>query len=370
MNIFNPTRLTLARKRRGLTGKSLADLVNMSSVHISRIENEKAENIEDSTVEALAKALKFPTQFFFGPDIDTPTKDSASFRSLSTMSAKERDAALSAGSFAYMLSDWVSERFNLPKPDLLDFSYERQPEVAARTLREYWGLGEKPVSNVIKLFELKGIRVFSLAENTKNVDAFSCWRNGIPYVFLNTFKTSERSRFDALHELGHLVLHRKSKAQGRELEREADTFASYFLMPQADLVANIPSIIFLNQLIDLKKRWGVSILALAFRLHKIKKISAWQYRTLCIQITKKYGKTEPNEMQRESSVVWNKIFKELWKDKKTKFNIAKDLSLPINELESLVFGLINFNKSAEDKINFGEKPSLCLVRNDQKTSTN
>ena len=70
------------------------------------------------------------------------------------------------------------------------------------------------------------MRVFSLAENTKNVDAFSCWRNDEPYVFLNTFKSTERSRFDSAHELGHLVLHRHGGAkQGRSAEYEAHLFA-------------------------------------------------------------------------------------------------------------------------------------------------
>jgi hypothetical protein len=45
-----------------------------------------------------------------------------------------------------------------------------------------WALGEQPIS-MIKLLESKGVRVFSLAENTKTVDAFSCWRNDVPYVF-------------------------------------------------------------------------------------------------------------------------------------------------------------------------------------------
>src|SRR3546814_6566541 len=56
-------------------------------------------------------------------------------------------------------------------------------------------------------------------EDTKNVDAFSCWRNGQPFVFLNTFKSAERSRFDAAHELAHLVLHRHGGPQGREIGR-------------------------------------------------------------------------------------------------------------------------------------------------------
>src|SRR3546814_5173621 len=75
----------------------------------------------------------------------------ASFRSLTGMSARERDAALAAGSLAYEVIDWVSERFTLPKADILDLGHERDPASAARMLRQYWSIGEKPVGNMIKL---------------------------------------------------------------------------------------------------------------------------------------------------------------------------------------------------------------------------
>ena len=55
---------------------------------------------------------------------------------------------------------------------------------------------------MLHVLEAKGVRVFSLAENTRNVDAFSSWREERPFVFLNMQKTAERSRFDAAHELG------------------------------------------------------------------------------------------------------------------------------------------------------------------------
>ncbi|MFC1747976.1 helix-turn-helix domain-containing protein [Pseudomonadota bacterium] len=358
MTEFNSSRLTLARKRRSLSGKDLANLTGLTAVHISRIEKDKADNLEQSTIDALSKALEFPPEFFFGDDIDTPSKDDASFRSLTAMTARERDAALSASSFAYLISDWVSDMFNLPEVDVIDISYEREPDSAARILRSHWGLGEKPVNNVIKLLESKGIRIFSLAENTKNVDAFSCWRNGIPYIFLNTYKTSERSRFDALHELGHLVLHRHGKVQGREAEREANKFASYFLIPSVDLMARVPFVTSLQQLIKAKKRWGVSVSALAYRLHKTEVITDWQYRTFCIQINKNYKNTEPNGLQRESSVVWEKVFRELWKDGQTRHCIAKDLSLPEKELETLMFGLIGTQNPSNEG-----KPKLRLVEN-------
>ncbi|WP_376773772.1 ImmA/IrrE family metallo-endopeptidase [Rhizobium mongolense] len=65
------------------------------------------------------------------------------------------------------------------------------------------------------------VRVFSLVENTRTVDAFSVWRGIRPFVFLNTIKTSEHGRFDAAHELGHLVLPRHGGPSGRRAEDEA-----------------------------------------------------------------------------------------------------------------------------------------------------
>lgn len=114
--------------------------------------------------------------------------------------------------------------------DLLDLSHDNNPAAAARTIRQYWAIGERPIGNMVKLLETKGVRVFSLAENTRNVDAFSCWRNDEPYIFLNTFKSTERSRFDAAHELGHLVLHKHGGArQGRSAEHEAHLFCGLIL---------------------------------------------------------------------------------------------------------------------------------------------
>ncbi|MEC5323304.1 MULTISPECIES: helix-turn-helix domain-containing protein [unclassified Aurantimonas] len=332
--------MSLARKRRRLTSRGFAQLIGMSPVTVTRLEGEKNEPSSE-TVDAIAATLRFPRDFFFGNDIDEVTKDAASFRSLTTMTARERDAALASGSFAYLLSDYISERFNLPEPTLIDLAHERNPAAAARTIREVWGLGEQPISNMIKLLEAKGVRVFSLAENTKNVDAFSCWRNDVPYIFLNTFKSAERSRLDAAHELAHLVLHRHGgPQQGREAEIEANSFASSFLMPESDIRSRLPSVARLDDLLNPKKRWGVSTAALAYRLHKMGILSDWQYRTFCIQMNERnYRNKEPNTLPREESVVWKEVFRALWSEKIPKHRIAADLHLPSEELENLVFGL-------------------------------
>jgi Zn-dependent peptidase ImmA (M78 family) len=70
-----------------------------------------------------------------------------------------------------------------------------------------WGLGTGPRPNLLQLCESRGIRVFALAPFADAVEAYSIWRNDIPYVFLARRKAPERLRFDLAHELGHLVLH-------------------------------------------------------------------------------------------------------------------------------------------------------------------
>jgi len=338
--MFNVERLELARKRRRHTAKSLAERADVAPVTLSRIVN-RQQIADETTVEKLIRALNFPRPFFFKDDIDPIDATSASFRSLSAMTARERDAALSAGSLAYELTDWVKVRFNLPEADILDLSHERDPAAAARMLRQYWSIGEKPIGNMIKLLEAKGIRVFSLAEDTRNVDAFSCWRNSEPYIFLNTFKSAERSRFDAAHELGHLALHKHGgPQQGRSAELEAHAFASSFLMPRDDVLATIPFVTSLKQVVREKKRWGVSVAALAHRLHRLHVLTDWQYRTFCIQMNRSFGVNEPDGLPAERSSLWHMVLTDLWKDGVTRRHIAADLSIPDEEMENLLFGLM------------------------------
>jgi len=337
--MFNSKRLILARKRRRLTGKGLAEQSDLSAITISRIEN--GETPDDDTVSKIAKALGYPVNFFFNDDPEDIDTGAVSFRSLTKMSAKERDSAIAAGILGLEVSDWIEEVFHLPPANLLDLSFESAPEVAARSMRQHFGLGEKPIGNTIALLEHNGVRVFSLSENTPSVDAFSLWRDEKPFVFLNNFKTAEHSIFDACHELGHLVLHRHAGTKpSRSAEREANMFASAFLMPANDVKSRMPSRIGIDDILRGKKRWRVSAIAMVYRLHTLNLLSEWQYKSTCIELTRRgYRRSEPDGIEREVSKVWPKVLSQLWAEKKTKSDIAKDLNIPLDELESLIWGI-------------------------------
>lgn len=355
---FNPARLELAMDRRRVTARALSELADVTVVSLSQIKTSK-QVPQEATVRRIADALEYPLLFFYGSDVDTLPAEAVSFRSLSSVTQRERNAAIAAGGIAYLVSDWLHSKYQLPQPNLVDAGPERDPATAARALRQAWGLGEKPVSNLIRLLEAKGIRVFSLAENTKNVDAFSCWRNDEPFIFLNTFKTTERSRFDAAHELGHLVLHKHGGSnQGPQAEAEANAFASSFLMPRADIISELPRVQSLRQIIQGKKRWGVSAAALTYRLHKIGLITDWQYRTFNIQLRSDFGSGEPDSMARETSTLWKMVLEDLWAVRLTRADIARELQIPHAELENLLFGLTAASDQPPSRI---VNPRLSIV---------
>ena len=338
--MFNPERLSLARRRTGRTKKELAAALNVHQHTILRYETGKTEPDEES-LSKLADLLGFPVAFFYGPSLDEPSREAASFRSMSDLSARDRDAALAAGSLAFSVDDWVRNRFDLPQTDLIDLTGEN-PESAARSLRQVWGVGERPIRNMVHLLEAKGVRVFSLAENTRAVDAFSVWRRKMPYVFLNTLKTPEHSRMDSAHELAHLVLHKHGGPGGREAEIQAQTFARFFLMPKADVLGIIPRVNSLTEIIRNKKRWGVSVAALNYHLHKLDLTSEWQNRDYCIQIAQNgYRTKEPEgtEIAREMSAVWPKVLDALRREGVSKHAIAEAVCLSAEEIEKLLFML-------------------------------
>ena len=337
---FNPTRLDLARRHRGLTKLALAEAAHVSQNSLVAYKAHTRAP-EPETINRLAGVLHFPPEFFFGPTLEEPPGDGASFRALTRLTARLRDQALAAGALAMALAKWIEDRFAMPAPSIPEYAGV-EPEEAAMAVRAEWGLGERPVKNMIHRLEAHGVRVFSLAEDTVDMDAFSCWLGDTPFVFLNTMKSAERSRMDAAHELGHLVLHRHHHgARVREAEREADRFGASFLMPSGSVLAYAPRHGQLGQIIETKRYWNVSTANLTYRMHKVGLLTDWEYRTLFREISRHgYRTREPNAARGETSQVLAKVFASLRDDGITMKQVAKELRVYAGELNRAVFGLV------------------------------
>ena len=338
---FNPDRLTLARRRRGLTKKALADITGIADRTITAYESSERSPSDDA-LATLGASLRFPKAFFSRGPFERITEDGISFRAVSRLTAGEREKGLAAAELALELTAWLEERFELPAlavPDLRYASWD--PETAAEAIRAYWKMGDKPIPSLIHLLEQKGIRVFSLMEDTRHLDALSLWHGSTPFIFLNTMKSSERSRFDAAHELAHLVLHSHGSPSGRSAERQADTFAAAFLMPRTSVLAHAPRHATVPSLVRLKETWGVSVAALAHRLNHVGLLSDWRYRQVCIALHNSgYDRHEPESIPREQSRALEKMFSDLRQEGLSKRDVARELSWPVNELRALVFHLV------------------------------
>ena len=94
-------------------------------------------------------------------------------------------------------------------------------------------------------------------------------------IYSNAVSSPGRVRFTQAHELGHYILHRQTKElfkcsdgdmlnwskDDRDIEAQADLFASYLLMPLDDYRKQITSTIDLELLRHCADRYGVSLTA-------------------------------------------------------------------------------------------------------------
>lgn len=338
--LLTPSRLVLARKRQGMTLVRLSKSVGVSTRSLSDYENGRSRP-NWQIMKKLAETLEVTSDFLIAPEVEEIPLDRVSFRALSKLTASQRDTALASARIAVMINDWIEERFKLPPCDVPTLP-GRDPEAAAQDVRALWGLGKAPIGNMVHLLESRGVRVFSLAKECYEVDAFSYRWKGQPFILLNTSKSGERGRFDGAHELGHLVLHSEHEIpHGREAESVANHFSSAFLMPNESIEAQRLYNATADRIIAAKGRWKVSAMALNYRLKELNMLTEWTNRENAINLSRLgYRRGEPGGIQRESSQLLSKVFRELRAEGITPMNVSADLGISASELSNHVFGLV------------------------------
>lgn len=257
--MLTPSRLTLARTRRGLTAAELARKSGVSARAIGEYERGQRRP-KPATVESLAGALAFPAAFLTAPEPPRP------------QSGPDDVQATAAAQLAIEFNGWLERLFVLPQPNL------PPPRTSPGSTRAAWRLDDGPAPNMVQLLESRGVRVFSLPVDCAAQEAFSCWHNGTPFVFLNPAATPEQARFDATRQLAVLLGH-----------DEPVEFAAEFLMPE-------------------KQFYGTGY-------------RRWLAR-------------------RETSKLLTKVFRVLRENGTTPLHVAKELNLGLEELNGLVFGLV------------------------------
>ncbi|MGA4545774.1 helix-turn-helix domain-containing protein [Uniformispora flossi] len=279
--VFDPSRLTQARRLSELTKKELAERVGVTPAAVGQYETGVARP-RPELISRLSQVLDAPIAFFMAGRPSSRLDASMTyFRSLRSTPKAMREKAAAFAEQVWELTNALERRVRLPYVDVPGFAggevhpglvVPDEPVAAARELRKLWGLGDGPVTHLTRRMESHGIVVVlppRADSAAATVDAFSS-RLTRPLVVLTHNRADDvyRHRFTAAHELGHLLLHSEATGDSRQ-EREADAFAAEFLTPKSSILPALPSRMDLARLAELREIWGVSVHSLVYRCREV-----------------------------------------------------------------------------------------------------
>ncbi len=278
---FEPARLRLARELREWTQADLARRLDVTPAAASQFESGLTRPSPEM-MRRLAAVLAVPQEFLRLPVVDT---HEGFFRSLRRTSLSHRRRARAIAQLAHdvTLAAGPGElpRVSVPRIPVSDLQAGRdEMEEVARRARAWLRLPPGPVRNVVRTIEDHGIVAIRLPLDTADVDAFSLPFPDRPVIVLGADKNDRaRSRFDAAHELAHLIAHGEQVWGVKEVEQQAHQFAAAFLMPAGDIAHELPTRPDWPVLFDLKRKWQVSLAALLMRARALGRMSESQYLT-------------------------------------------------------------------------------------------
>lgn len=362
---ISPSRITIARLRRGLTKSELAADLDVAPATLSRWENEGPPPTRtESLLDRLVVSLEFPAEYFLSAELEVPAMDATLFRAGSRATQRQKSVAIASGVNARALVTWLRHNFNFPAPNVPDLA-GLSPADAASHVRTIWQLGDKPIPNSIHLAESIGIAVMGLPPAASAVDAFSMWDGEQPCIFLARRRTPEGARFDLAHELGHLLLHSTARpTNGADEETEANEFAADFLIPPSVVHAHLRLHTGLEEIFRLKTALKVSAMAMLRAAYVHEKLSEREYRSHLTTLTARGFRTaEPGSvLQYERSRVFDYVFSS--EGGAYSSDIASATNLPEHDLLALMLGTQPYTvvSSATESSTASARPALRVVR--------
>ncbi len=341
--VFDGGRLSVARLCRGLTKKQLADRVGMTPAAIGQYER----GLSQPSAPVIAKLhweLKFPPEFFEGGRRRFEVRhDEAHFRKLRSTTKMERSQVLARSELLAELVAELEKYLKIPEVAIPDIPVpgdsRAEIEDAAAEVRNRWGMGVGPVPKMVRLLESKGCVVTRLTHDNASVDAFSTWMGKRPLVILGDDKDDiARSRLDAAHELGHLVMHHDAEPDSRTVEQQAFAFAVAFLVPRESALKELPRRLDWRRYAALKRRWGVSMKALVRYAKDLGLLNEASYKRAMVQYSKNgWQRGEPGELEDSEQPILVANALEVLRARRGlgSEDLARDLRLGVEDLNKL-----------------------------------
>ena len=287
--------LQLARQFRRETQEESAKKIGIRQSNLSLYENNILEPSADF-IETAANHFQLPISFFninqtiYG----TPISVNAMFRKNRTgLTKKEKNRVTAELNIRLIFLGKILDNVdvfnetNVPKLNIADFN---SFDDIASAVRKHWNIPHGPIRNLTHLLENAGVIIEESDFNGAPISGVTFTTPGRPpLILVNDTHPADRLRFTLAHELGHLIMHKTmTKEKEVEMEDEANTFASSFLMPKHELEQEFNSHrkINLELLAKLKLKWRVSMQSLIIRARQLGFLTHNNERYLWQQINK------------------------------------------------------------------------------------
>ena len=111
--MFNPERVELARLRLGLTKVAFANSLEVDRKSLQRFESGEYD-LPEKAQSLLLHISGFSEAFFKKGAPEYPNPEAVSFRSLRSLTASARNAAVAVSALAFELDDFILSRYKLP----------------------------------------------------------------------------------------------------------------------------------------------------------------------------------------------------------------------------------------------------------------
>lgn len=308
MEKINHNLLELARTMRGLSQKEAASAIGISQGKLSKAEL-GVQELTSETLEKVSEVYRLPLSFFFSNEEKTPTTH-LHFRRKLTISRKSIDSFIAIIQFLKMAIDNLMKSFEFPEYSLpsIEVTDENGPVEIAQEIRFLLKLQEAPIPNLTNVLENAGILILKFDFGVEQIDGVSTITDeGHRIIFLNSAQPPDKMRFSLAHELGHLIMHFEVKTNyPDEIENQAHAFASELLFPISQARAYLPVFSFPTML-ALKKKWGISMRAIAQKSKYFNLIDPESFRNLQKAFSKNgYTKKEPGFVAPENPTIIHK----------------------------------------------------------------
>ncbi len=308
---FESERLSQILAARRLSQAQLASLVGVSPATVSKWRS-GSQAPERDTLERLAGVVNVTPEWFTrtpSAKVSLPlfrSNASAHVAARAMLEARmewAQDVALALSEFVdYPTLNLPTRQFNEPDEITPD-----EIELAASECRDLWRIGRTAVPDLALAIEGAGVILIREETGISQIEGLSAWSEalGRPLVLLSADKDNGyRSRFDLAHELGHLILHRfiprpTERDRHKQLEQQAHRFAGAFLLPAETFANEVRTPVTLDDLLLLKRRWGVSVAAIVMRLRALKILDEEGAQSLFKRRSARWGaKSEPGDGDR------------------------------------------------------------------------